>query len=205
LKKKLESLRSINAELKRQQDFEMAQQKRIQDMKQDFISGNYLAASMKRQEMAYAQQNYNKESETISLEKKISDLEARIAAKKNTGRASGGMVYPGMAMGGLISGPGTGTSDSITAKLNFASGGQINVSNGEYITRAASVRQYGTDFMNSVNNGSYNPGAYSGDSVYNVNMTINGGNANADQIASAVMKKLDVIATKNNKTNKVRV
>ena len=45
------------------------------------------------------------------------------------------------AQGGLVSGPGTGTSDSISARL----------SNGEYVMSAAAVRNYGTDFMNTLN------------------------------------------------------
>ena len=43
--------------------------------------------------------------------------------------------------GGLVSGAGTGTSDSIPAML----------SNGEYVMSASTVRAYGTDFMNTLN------------------------------------------------------
>ena len=45
------------------------------------------------------------------------------------------------ATGGLITGPGTGTSDDIPARL----------SNGEYVIRAAAVRQYGVDFLDALN------------------------------------------------------
>ena len=45
------------------------------------------------------------------------------------------------ASGGYISGPGTGTSDSIPTML----------SNGEYVVRAKSVSAYGLDFMNALN------------------------------------------------------
>lgn len=47
-----------------------------------------------------------------------------------------------MAIGGLFSGPGTGTSDSILAM----------VSNGEYIHREKAVSYYGTEFMDAINN-----------------------------------------------------
>jgi TP901 family phage tail tape measure protein len=47
------------------------------------------------------------------------------------------------ADGGYIRGPGTGTSDSIPAWL----------SNGEYVVKAASVRKYGTGFLNALNQG----------------------------------------------------
>jgi TP901 family phage tail tape measure protein len=45
------------------------------------------------------------------------------------------------AAGGLVTGAGTGTSDSIPARL----------SNGEFVMNAAAVRNYGTDFMNTLN------------------------------------------------------
>ena len=45
------------------------------------------------------------------------------------------------ATGGLITGPGTGTSDDIPARL----------SNGEYVIRAAAVKQYGVDFLDALN------------------------------------------------------
>ncbi|ANF70226.1 phage tail protein [[Haemophilus] ducreyi] len=47
------------------------------------------------------------------------------------------------ATGGFISGPGTGTSDSIPARL----------SNGEFVVRAASVQKYGVGFLHAINRG----------------------------------------------------
>ncbi|MCL7841673.1 tape measure protein [Pasteurella multocida] len=55
--------------------------------------------------------------------------------------AVGGVVTA--ATGGYITGPGTGTSDSIPARL----------SNGEYVIRAASVSRYGVDFLHAINRG----------------------------------------------------
>lgn len=54
-------------------------------------------------------------------------------------------VGAGFATGGYISGAGTGTSDSIPAML----------SNGEYVIKASSVKRYGTNFLNAVNNGNF--------------------------------------------------
>ena len=48
---------------------------------------------------------------------------------------------PGFATGGAIRGAGTGTSDSILARL----------SNGEYVVKAAAVRKYGTHLLDSLN------------------------------------------------------
>lgn len=53
----------------------------------------------------------------------------------------GGDTLPGAAAGGYVSGPGTGTSDSILARL----------SDGEYVMRAAAVRRWGPRFMAALN------------------------------------------------------
>ena len=51
------------------------------------------------------------------------------------------------AGGGLVSGPGSATSDSIPARLSA----------GEYVVRAAAVRQVGVDFLDSLNGLSVGP------------------------------------------------
>ena len=56
------------------------------------------------------------------------------------GGPSGGGVMMA-SRGGLITGPGSGTSDSIAARL----------SNGEYVIKAAAVQRYGVDFFDSLN------------------------------------------------------
>lgn len=59
----------------------------------------------------------------------------------------------GFATGGRITGPGTGTSDSVP----------IMASNGEWLTRASSAQKYGDDFMAAVNAGTLsaaNVGSY---------------------------------------------
>ncbi|MFD5511365.1 phage tail tape measure protein, partial [Streptomyces sp. NPDC127051] len=65
------------------------------------------------------------------------------------GYASGGHIrrYP---TGGPVSGPGSGTSDSILAR----------VSNGEYVIRAASVRQYGVGLLDQLNAGRLSAAGY---------------------------------------------
>lgn len=55
---------------------------------------------------------------------------------------SGGVKWVAAAAGGLITGPGTSTSDSIPARL----------SDGEFVVRASAVKHYGVDFMNALNN-----------------------------------------------------
>lgn len=75
------------------------------------------------------------------IEKLLNDLkiEAVIPVRVAT---EGGADVPGFARGGHIRGPGTGTSDSILARL----------SDGEFVMRAAAVRKYGTDMLHQMNN-----------------------------------------------------
>ncbi|WP_311968918.1 phage tail tape measure protein [Pseudomonas baltica] len=63
-------------------------------------------------------------------------------------------TVPGFASGDMVRGPGTGTSDSILARL----------SNGEFVVRAAAVRHYGTDLLRSINQRSL-PGFATGGEV----------------------------------------
>ena len=58
-----------------------------------------------------------------------------------SGPLASGYKKVSKASGGLINGPGTGTSDDIPAKL----------SNGEYVVRAAAVKQYGVEMLNAIN------------------------------------------------------
>lgn len=61
---------------------------------------------------------------------------------RNKGYA-GNSATGGKAMGGMIHGPGTGTSDDVP----------IMASNGEYMIKAASVSKYGVRFLDALNNG----------------------------------------------------
>jgi hypothetical protein len=61
---------------------------------------------------------------------------------KGSNAGTGGGNVEGHAAGGMIDGPGSTTSDSILARL----------SRGEFVTRAAAVQKYGSDFFHSLNN-----------------------------------------------------
>jgi hypothetical protein len=60
------------------------------------------------------------------------------------GSVAKGTARSGLATGGPVRGPGTGTSDDVPAML----------SNGEYVIKAASVDRYGHSFLRAINNGS---------------------------------------------------
>jgi TP901 family phage tail tape measure protein len=72
-----------------------------------------------------------------------------ILAVMNGGGGGGGagIGYIRVASGGSVSGPGTGTSDSIPAML----------SNGEYVVKAAAAKKLGRRFLDSVNAGKPRP------------------------------------------------
>lgn len=122
-------------------------------------------------------------------------------AKKVTAFQTGGYVkYFGP--GGEVSGPGTGTSDSIPAML----------SNGEYVVNAKSVEALGIPFMDNINKmaagglvmnykmpaystgGRYKfeNGGYAGSSnaLYNITVNVDQPNASADEIAAAIQRAM---------------
>ena len=71
-----------------------------------------------------------------------------IAAKAVQDPSNGGGAKGRYATGGMITGPGTGTSDSIPATTD--SGSSIKVSNGEYIIPKNVVLAKGTDFFDKL-------------------------------------------------------
>jgi TP901 family phage tail tape measure protein len=74
------------------------------------------------------------------------NLRTAVSGKLGSGIMTGPQIPTGErreATGGYISGPGTGTSDSIPARL----------SDGEYVIRAASVRKYGSGMFDQLNRG----------------------------------------------------
>jgi hypothetical protein len=73
---------------------------------------------------------------------------ARAAASETSSLGGGGGGGSGFASGGYVKGAGSGTSDSIPAWL----------SNGEFVIRAAAVKQYGLSFLRAVNGMRLNPG-----------------------------------------------
>ena len=80
----------------------------------------------------------------INYSELVKMVEAYASGKTEDGNAAKAKVLK-KAGGGYISGPGTGTSDSIPALL----------SNGEYVIKQKSVSKYGTHFLNQVNQGNY--------------------------------------------------
>jgi tape measure domain-containing protein len=76
------------------------------------------------------------------VEATISSFERLADAMSKTGTGGGGgESTPGFSGGGSVNGAGSGTSDSILARL----------SNGEFVMKAAAVRKFGVGFMHAIN------------------------------------------------------
>lgn len=94
--------------------------------------------------------NANLGTATTSFSQLTTTLISLSASASNAANALGNINMSagggkGFATGGYIRGAGTGTSDSIPAML----------SNGEFVIKAASVKKYGINFLNAVNNGDF--------------------------------------------------
>ena len=65
------------------------------------------------------------------------------------GQLAGIAIPTFFARGGMVTGPGTGTSDSIPA-VNQTTGEPIRLSNGEYVLPASTVRQIGVEKLDKI-------------------------------------------------------
>lgn len=80
----------------------------------------------------------------------IKDLDAKVEALGKSKPAKK------MKSGGLVRGPGTGTSDSVKA-VNQDSGDPIRLSNGEYVLPADTVRKVGKEALDQLVNETHTP------------------------------------------------
>jgi len=97
----------------------------------------------------------------LDTTRNISKVIAQMLILRGVSALVGGAPMPGLgggvagfADGGMVSGPGTATSDSIPARLSA----------GEYVVRAAAVQKYGAGLLEAINRGAY-PRAAAGVSV----------------------------------------
>jgi hypothetical protein len=117
-----------------------------------------------------------------------------------------------MAMGGYVSGAGNGTSDSIPAML----------SNGEYVVSAKAVQSAGIPMLDRINKMAmggpvydvpaysmggrvkYNAGGLAGSSnaLYNINVTLNGTDLSANDVAKAIDNQMRLREAMNGRDRK---
>ena len=207
LEAKRNAQKTANEEVQRQIDLQMKLQDLASQSVQAKISGNYIQAAMLGQESQNVQMEFNKETEIRRKDAVIDALRARSTEIKDGSKLTSAekAKLSKKANGGLIKGPGTGRSDSIKATMGYAGGGSIRVSNGEFIVKASSVKDYGVNAMNAINNGTADITTNSGGTVYNINMPITSNAASPEGVANEVIRRLKVEINKNNKSNKVEI
>ena len=88
LEKKRDALREVNDELKRQFEFEQRQNDIAQQMAEAKVSGNYIQVALLNQQRAFEASEFQRESQTLELEKRIGVIEDRIRQIEAGGRVS---------------------------------------------------------------------------------------------------------------------
>lgn len=137
-----------------------SQQREVAALQDEALAGKAEAAKAKAAEAAAAVDALKKELESLKAvpvqvdlkkaEESVREAQKRMQAildgkplSQRVNLSTGGADLPAKAAGGLLRGPGTGTSDSILAR----------VSNGEYVVRAAAVKKLGLARLNAINQG----------------------------------------------------
>jgi hypothetical protein len=214
LKAKQEAQKKANDEIERELDLVNKLEDLASQATTAKLTGNFIQAAMLTRQSVQAQQEFDRQTQLNLMEKPIDKLEARkkelqdgakITKSEKAQLPKTPKKVVKKANGGLIRGPGTGRSDSIRATLGYAGGGSIRVSNGEFVVKASSVKDYGVTAMNAVNNGTADISTNSGGTVYNINMPITSNAASPEGVANEVMRRLKVELNKNNKSNRVNI
>jgi TP901 family phage tail tape measure protein len=211
LEAKRDAQKKINDEIQREIDLV----NKLEDLSSQAvnakISGNYIQAAMLGQQSIQAKAEFDRQTYLNTQQEPIDKLMARKQEIQDGSKLTSSekaqlpKKTAKKANGGLIKGPGTGRSDSIKATMGYAGGGSIRVSNGEFVVKAASVRDYGVNAMNAVNNGTASISTNSGGTVYNINMPITSNSSDPKVVGDYVIRKLKVELDKNNKSNRVDI
>ena len=192
LEKKRDANKSANNEMQRQIDLQLKMQDLSNQMKIAQISGNYLGASLLGQQQRKTTLEFNQETKAIEEQKVIDRMKEREAAIEGgakltpaeKAKLNKNKVSAKVPKFHNWNGPVPGTyGQELPAMLRSGTEG---VYQEGYIN---DLKQAASSTMNSAS------------SVYNVTMTINGGNSSPAEIADQVMKRMQVISNKNNKSN----
>jgi hypothetical protein len=192
LEKKRDANKESNNEMQRQIDLQLKQQDLSNQMKIAQISGNYLGASLIGQQQRKTALEFNQETKDIQAQKVIDKMKERETAIKD----------------------GANLTPKEKAKLN-KNKASIKVPKlhswngpvpGNYGQELPAVLKSGTEgvyqegYINNLKQAASST-TNSGSTVYNIDMTVNGAGNDPKQVAEMVMKKMEVIMNKNNKTN----
>jgi hypothetical protein len=192
LEKKRDANKESNNEMQRQIDLQIKQQDLSNQMKIAQISGNYLGASLLGQQQRKTALEFNQETKSIEEQKVIDRMNERKSAIEK----------------------GSNLTPKEQAKLN-KNKSSIKVPKlhswngpvpGNYGQELPAVLKSGTEgvyqegYINNLKQAASST-TNSGSTVYNIDMTVNGAGNDPKQVAEMVMKKMEVIMNKNNKTN----
>jgi len=192
LEKKRDANKAANNEMQRQIDLQLKMQDLSNQMKVAQISGNYLGASLLGQQQRKTTLEFNQETKAIEEQKVIDRMKEREDAirggakltPQEQAKLNKNKVSAKVPKFHNWNGPVPGTyGQELPAMLRSGTEG---VYQEGYIN---DLKQAASSTMNSAS------------SVYNVTMTINGGNSSPAEIADQVMKRMQVISNKNNKSN----
>lgn len=137
-----------------------SQQREVAALQDEALAGKAEVAKAKAAEAEAAVDALKKELESLKAvpvqvdlkkaEESVREAQKRMQAildgkplSQRVNLSTAGADLPAKAAGGLLRGPGTGTSDSILAR----------VSNGEYVVRAAAVKKLGLARLHAINQG----------------------------------------------------
>jgi hypothetical protein len=184
LEKKRDANKAANNEMQRQIDLQLKMQDLSNQMKIAQISGNYLGASLLGQQQRKTALEFNQETKDIQAQKVIDKKKEREAALRDGAKIT--LAERAQKLPKLHSwnGPVPGSfGQELPAMLKSGTEG---VYQEGYINN---LKQAASSTTNS------------GSTVYNIDMTVNGAGNDPKQVAEIVMKKMEVIMNKNNKTN----
>jgi TP901 family phage tail tape measure protein len=192
LEKKRDANKAANNEMQRQIDLQLKMQDLSNQMKIAQISGNYLGASLLGQQQRKTTLEFNQETKEIEAQKVIDRMKEREAAIKDgakltpaeRAKLNKNKVSANVPKFHNWNGPVPGTyGQELPAMLRSGTEGVYQEGYINNLKQAAS--------------GTTN----SGSTVYNIDMTVNGAGSDPKQVAELVMKKMEVVMNKNNKTN----
>ncbi len=192
LEKKRDANKAANNEMQRQIDLQLKMQDLSNQMKIAQISGNYLGASLLGQQQRKTSLEFNQETKDIADQKVIDKMKERETAIKD-----GAKLTP--AERAKLN----KNKSSIKVPKLHSWNGPVP---GKYGQELPAVLKSGTEgvyqegYMNDLKRAASST-TNSGSTVYNIDMTVNGAGNDPKQVAEMVMKKMEVIMNKNNKTN----
>jgi TP901 family phage tail tape measure protein len=192
LEKKRDANKAANNEMQRQIDLQLEQQRLTNQMKIAQISGNFLGAALIGQQQRKTSLEFSQETRAIEEQKVIDRMKEREAALRD-----GANMTP--AERAKLN------KNKVSAKIpKFHNwNGPVPGTYGQElpaVLRSGTEGVYQEGYINNLKQAASST-TNSGSTVYNIDMTVNGAGSDPKQVAELVMKKMEVVMNKNNKSN----